>query len=561
MKPTAIFILFLVVFCFLEATPASGTWPENGILVYSEGAYEDCPTVMIADGAGGAILAMYSEEYHGFASYGVVQKIDSAGALQWDPPVFLSAIGDYTWPADMVSDKVGGAFVAYCGYMLVTKSYAKRIYTHGGTMGLPVCGEEEGIIAEPCIIGGDMWDAIIAFAYTPEGAIKDIYAQRDSSNGSALWGTCGIAVCTAAEWQTEPRIATDAEGGAVIAWKDYRDGNADLYAQRVNPAGTMLWAADGIPVCTESGSQERHQIMADGTGGVFIVWQDKRSGNFDIYAQRINSYGMVLWTTDGVAVCTEKNDQDYPFLVSDDAGGGLIVWRDSRDGNYDVYAQRFDDNGNMLWPHDGVAIAGGAGNQRCQRIAADGAGGAIIAWVDETGVDFDVYAQRIDGNGDFVWPGDRVPVCTAAGNQDNLAMAGVGTGAAIVAWKDERSGEPYVSDVYAMMLNDDTITGIIESGHVHPYGVEIQIINYPNPFNPGTSIEYRIAKRCHVILRIYDITGREIKCLIDREESGGVRSIEWNGTDEGGAPVASGVYFARLDAGAGSTTVKMVLLR
>jgi hypothetical protein len=516
---------------------------------------------MIADGEGGAILAMNSEEYHGFACYGVVQKIDSAGVLQWDPPVWLSSIGDYTWPADMVSDGAGGAFAAYCGFLLETRSYAIRIYTDGSTLGLPLCSAEFGMLAEPSIVADDQCNAIIAFAFTPEGSIKDIYAQRNDFNGNALWDTCGIGVCTAAQWQSEPKQIPDGARGAIIVWRDARNGNNDIYAQRVNAAGTMLWTEDGIEVCTESGSQEKHQMIMDGAGGVFVVWQDKRSGNFDIYAQRINSYGTALWTADGVAVCTERNNQDYPFVVADDAGGAIVVWRDLRDGDYDVYAQRFDENGNMLWQANGIAVASGTANQRCQRIAADGAGGAIIAWVSEADIDFNVYAQRVDADGDFIWPGDCVPVCTAVGNQDNLAMAGVSTGAAIIAWKDERSGEPYVSDVYAMMLNDQTVTAVAEGGGVHPYKLEIEIINYPNPFNPGTRIEYRVAERCHVNVHVYDIMGRRVKCLVDREEAGGIHSIEWNGVNEEGVPVASGVYFARLDAGTDSKTVKMVILR
>ena len=85
--------------------------------------------------------------------------------------------------------------------------------------------------------------------------------------------------------------------------------------------------------------------------------------------------------------------------------------------------------------------------------------------------------------------------------------------------------------------------------------------NYPNPFNPVTTVEFSIKKKCHVTLKVYDVSGRLVKVLIDSVCEAGTYSRTWDGTNEQGKKVASGVYFYRMETGEYSNTKKMVLLR
>ena len=85
--------------------------------------------------------------------------------------------------------------------------------------------------------------------------------------------------------------------------------------------------------------------------------------------------------------------------------------------------------------------------------------------------------------------------------------------------------------------------------------------NYPNPFNPVTRIEFSLGERARVFLRIYDISGKTVKTLVDETVSPGKHSILWNGEDESGIPVASGVYVCRLEAQGKTAMHKVVLLK
>ncbi len=73
-----------------------------------------------------------------------------------------------------------------------------------------------------------------------------------------------------------------------------------------------------------------------------------------------------------------------------------------------------------------------------------------------------------------------------------------------------------------------------------------QITSYPNPFNPTTVIKYALPNATHVTIKIYDLLGQEIITLVDEAQENGYRSVEWNGTNNAGSTVASGIYIYRL---------------
>src|SRR5712664_2056878 len=129
----------------------------------------------------------------------------------------------------------------------------------------------------------------------------------------------------------KPAITSDGAGGAIVTWYDNRSGNWDIYAQRVNAEGVPQWTADGVALCTAANNQFDPTIASDGAGGAIVTWNDFRSGSgFDIYAQRVNAAGVPQWTVDGVALCTATNDQWRPMIAPDGAGGAIVTWYDLR---------------------------------------------------------------------------------------------------------------------------------------------------------------------------------------------------------------------------------------
>ena len=85
--------------------------------------------------------------------------------------------------------------------------------------------------------------------------------------------------------------------------------------------------------------------------------------------------------------------------------------------------------------------------------------------------------------------------------------------------------------------------------------------NYPNPFNPSTTISYTVDQPSDIRLTVFTIRGRCVVTLVDRLHAPGIYHIQWDGTDSSGRPLASGVYFYRMEAGDYSVIRKMVLLK
>jgi len=85
--------------------------------------------------------------------------------------------------------------------------------------------------------------------------------------------------------------------------------------------------------------------------------------------------------------------------------------------------------------------------------------------------------------------------------------------------------------------------------------------NYPNPFNPSTRIEYQIPHAQQVEIVVYDIRGRKVAVLENGFRKAGRYEIEWNGVDQAGRPVATGIYLLRMKAGSFQKTIKMMLVK
>ncbi|MEW6411715.1 MAG: T9SS type A sorting domain-containing protein [Candidatus Zixiibacteriota bacterium] len=117
------------------------------------------------------------------------------------------------------------------------------------------------------------------------------------------------------------------------------------------------------------------------------------------------------------------------------------------------------------------------------------------------------------------------------------------------------------NDVFSAQLvigNDGYAAGEVSSALPNQFGLSQ---NFPNPFNPTTSIRFALPQACHVELVVYNMLGQKVRTLVDQRMDAGHQLVEWDGRDGGGQQVASGVYFYRLNAADFSQTKKMMLLK
>lgn len=280
----------------------------------------------------------------------------------------------------------------------------------------------------------------------------DIYAQRLNASGLRKWPLYGIAICDAAFAQKNSTITDSDNGSAIIAWQDNRAGNTDIYAQKIDSSGNILWTANGVAVCTKTTVQKSPKIVGDNAGGAYIVWEDSLNFYWDIYAQHINSSGVLSWTSGGVSICSAVNTQSNPRIEADGLGDAIITWQDKRNNvDYDIYTQKINLAGVVQWATNGVAICTAINTQSNPRIDPDGANGAIISWVDKrNGLDNNIFAQRINSSGVIQWANNGNSICNAANNQSAIDMKYIGSTGVLFSWKDDRAT---ISEIYAQIIS------------------------------------------------------------------------------------------------------------
>ena len=271
----------------------------------------------------------------------------------------------------------------------------------------------------------------------------------------AQWSTntnLNTPICTAFTKQNDPRIIQDGNGGAFITWKDERNGLPDIYVQRINKDGYILWTLNGISACDDTSDQSTPNLVTDMQGGIIVSWSDRRTGiDRDVFVQRIDSNGTELWTHNGVAIATKPNREHNEKICSDGAGGAIIVW-EQEDAQWDVWAQRVNNNGVIQWTAGGIPLTTAVGNRINPKIQKDGKGGAIVTWQDNRTGFYDIYAQRIDALGNYVWSPLGLPICLAPNTQSSPKIdPSNSTGGAYITWTDKRNGVDY--DIYVQKID------------------------------------------------------------------------------------------------------------
>ena len=590
-------------------------WPVNGRAICTAASSQQSPTI-VSDGAGGGIVTWYD-----FRS-GVTLDI-------YAQHVLANGAVDPAWPAN-----------------------GRAICTAAGNQFTPVIDTDGA--------GG----AIIAWFDFRSGTSYDIYAQHVLASGAVdpAWPLDGLAICTASGDQVSPTLVADGAGGAIITWQDLRGADYDIYAQHVLAGGTVdaAWPADGRPLCAATFNQISPIIVADGAGGAIVTWQDSRNGvDDDIYAQHVTAGGAIApgWPSDGVAISTATGQQSGPMILPDGGDAAIITWQDARSGENDIYAERVgpfgylgtpepeitavddvpDDNGGKVqvtWNASYLDLAGnpnlaaydiyraappaaaraisrganarpaGASGYAWQYVATTSAfhfvttyTRVVATFADSTGAGNPRTAFRIvarNAAGTMDWPSlpdsgysvDNLPPLPPAPFTGEFA-----DGVAILHW------DPNVEPDFANYLlyrgttldfapsSANRIAALADTGYVDPagstYWYKLTAVDIhgnesgastllpagalavpggalpralalarpsPNPASGPVALRYALPHETRVALAIYDAAGRRVRELVSGTEPAGAHALTWDRRDDAGHVLGAGLYFVRLEA-------------
>ncbi len=615
-------------------------WSTNGVSICAATGTQTLG-MAIPDGSGGAIVvwvdsrtSIYTDIY--------AQRITASATIAWpaDGLVICNAAYFQTEPA-VALDEAGGAVFVWRDFhtMVRPEIYAQRV-TLGGTIdwaedGRPVCSADNDR-GTPVIAPDGAGGTIVAWKDYRSGDQWDVYAQRLTAEGPGAWAYAGVAVCTATNDQSGVRMVGDGQGGAVISWQDERGGQGvDLYAQRLDAGGAALWTANGAAVSTAAGDQLASVLAADGKGGFIAVWYDDRDGDNDIYAQRIDQYGYLGSPAPSIAAVSDvPGDQggkvkvawqasyldqlsdpelDYydilrssppnvakaalargarlvtspADLAKDDAPCYLVTGSADKAyyweyltaipaihylANYSYIAATLGDSttagdpatafmvvgrnsGRTMWwlsdPASGRSVDN-LGPATPTFLAARREGDAtFLRWLPNTEADLAGYRLYRGSDGGFTpAPANLVAAPADTGYLD--------AGARLFAWYKLMAVDVHGNESPVATLGPSGVADVPPGGVPAVTRLEAAV---PNPFNPATTLAFNLKEAGRARLAVYDAAGRLVRVLVDGDLPAGRHEARWDGRGQRGERVATGVYLCRLEAGAYRATRRITLLQ
>lgn len=389
----------------------------------------------------------------------------------------------------------------------------------------------------------------------------DVYVMRLNSACQRMW-TTPVRLTNTADDDRLRGIVSNPDGCCILVWRSGTFGQYNISTARVCQDQSMSF---DTTVCNAGNEQENPTIVADGQGGAYYAWADKRVPYLqrDIYAQHLNAQGLESWTHNGTLVINDTENQDNPKIDIDLDNNLLILWEsfNAADSSIDLRANKLNTSGARQWGTRGIDVSVGPGDQAEAVMFVEHGNGMLMAWKDNRPSDYpDIYGSHIYATGqvanDSWWrPDSGGVVCNYAREQVNPTIAEDGLAGFVSAWEDFRaSGKEPLINVWANRIND-RVSSVREIPQAAiPTKPELYQ-NYPNPFNPSTNIVFSITRTERVQVQIFNTLGQQVATLVDKTMQAGKYEILYD------AKMSSGVYFYRLKTPTFSDVKKMTLIR
>lgn len=377
-------------------------WVDNGRVIAAGNNGEasnhllntnDTPAGIVSDTQGGAI-SLWTEYFScssGPCSNGWVTRVNSNSDVQWGAPpspgvtiqgtdtaVFL---GQHANADAIAPDGEGGAFVIQA-YDAWGSWNVFRLDANGAFRSITPA--MIGARAASSIIYGGSSNGkdYVYIAWWDYGIFRIVKIEDPEANypitADSLQTSWTITLTSSASWWIAGSLTSDGAGGAIVAWEDDRNSvttGTDIFVQRINSDSTLAWTPGGVPIAVQPNRQYKPQVVSDGAGGAVIVWEDQRTSPTQAYAQHVDSKGTIQWTQDGIPL--RQGEGRSPKIIRASDGNYIVVYLN---GNPDcLRTQRISPSGSLLEGPDGTTIMS-RGLLADFEVVSDGDGGAIVVW-------------------------------------------------------------------------------------------------------------------------------------------------------------------------------------
>ncbi len=443
---------------------------------------------------------------------------------------------------------------------------------------------------------------------------NDIFIQFIDKDGNAIGNNIQVNTNTGSRFQRTPACDMNESGASVIVWRYDEAGQADIRGQRYdenqNPAG------DNFTINTERGSvyNNRPAVAIAEDGSFCVAWRDKYNDNFEIYMRKYASDGIPEADPFIVNDDVTQADQRHPAIDIDQAGNIIVIWEDNRTGDYDIFGQFYNEEGvkignNVRFSDDSFLVYHGSPS-----VDVDTSGLGVAVWRDNRNGNPDIYGQGFSMSGEFIGQNFMAVEDSNGLRQEDPDVAIESDGKIVITCQETSQsgivsllakrfsmdyqplGEtlhwiPDSSDIRAwnarvtanhsqmLLVWQDThrLQGWDITGRIMDWEWEIQsaidehakidnksqflVQNSPNPFNGQTWISFQINKPGYTSIVIYNLKGQKVQDLSQTINESGHHRVLWNGRNMQNEWVSSGIYLVRVQTGEFINTHRMLFLK
>jgi len=358
--------------------------------------------------------------------------------------------------------------------------------------------------------------------------------------------------------QFSPSVSNDSDGNFAIAWlcqySGWPQNSTTVLCKRFDSGAVPIGPHFEVNDAGFSSTENICELSMNNSGEFVVVWEEFYDRMFQRYDESGNPVG-------GNVQMDTDMDGTVPTIAMNDTGNFVIAWITRHDDGSEmgIAAQRYDNTGAEVGSDFQVNTYTYL-NQQYPAVAMDNEGRFTVVWQsqqEDTIGSWDsmgIYGQQYDATGAAV--GGEMHVNTYEdGRQDTPRIAVAGGDRFVVVWDSGPMSGSVHSGIYAQLYGPDL------TGTKSPPSAATLSQNFPNPFNPSTTVLFSLNQTDIVTLKIFNINGDHVRTLVDRRMESGSYSKEWNGKNDAGCAVATGVYFYRLHTGNSVLTRKMVLLK
>lgn len=234
------------------------------------------------------------------------------------------------------------------------------------------------------------------------------------------------------------------------------------------------WEPDGTIIRDIIGPIDDEIIIPDQYHGALVVWVDGRLGTPAIYGQKVDSAGYQLWEEGGSFIGLTTFSYSVHKATTDGEGGAIVAWENNLVEYSDIYAQRINRDGELTWGDTGIAVTNWYGYEWQVSIVSDNDGGAIIAWRgDDQGIGR-IVVQHLDSLGNKLYGDGGLTLTNQVEEQDGPLLAFASDSAFICAWIDNRT-TGLGQGIYAQKFDIDGNILWDPEGEAVAYGPSVRV--------------------------------------------------------------------------------------